>query len=222
MVNIKDNTVSAENQMKNSSLVYHLGNPSAKTRILVVGNSITRHGPCQEIGWERDCGMAASAPEKDYVHRLFSMLIEGGQDVYMRVSQCSDWETNFLEEGVLSDYDGDRDFYADFVVFRLGENVLEKDAPYFQAGIKKLIEHISPNGTVVYTTCFWGNPIIDDAIKNVAKQRKEIWIDGCFSKEEKNMALGKFAHKGVSIHPSDEGMEEIAKAIFNTLKGLLK
>ena len=50
-MDIRDNTVSAVNQMINSSELSFLGNEKAQTRILVVGNSITRHGPNQEIGW---------------------------------------------------------------------------------------------------------------------------------------------------------------------------
>ena len=60
---VADNTVAAEGQMKNSSTVYYLGNPAAARRLLIVGNSITRHGPLAEIGWLHDWGMAASAPE---------------------------------------------------------------------------------------------------------------------------------------------------------------
>ena len=221
-MDIRENTVSAVNQMKNSSRVYHLGSPSAKTRILVVGNSITRHGPNKDIGWERDWGMAASSPEKDYVHRLFAMLKEDGQDIFMRVSQCSGWERKFHQDDILSDYEEDRTFNADILVFRLGENILQEDAPYLKEPMEKFIKHICPMGKAVYTTCLWGNPIVDEIIKNIAMQRKEICIDACFSSDKKNMALGQFAHGGVAMHPSDDGMEEIAKAIFNALKGLLK
>ena len=115
-------------------------------------------------------------------------------------------------------YQEDREFQADIVVFRLGENVAEADRPYFKEPLKQFIEYICPTGKVVYTTCFWENPIIDQAIQAVALERGEICINGCFSKEEKNMALGQFAHGGVAMHPSDAGMEEIAKAIFMVLQ----
>ena len=216
---IEKNTVSAKNQMVNATEdLSFLGDENAKIKILVVGNSITRHGPNKEIGWERDWGMAASEPEKDYVHLLYAMLTETGKDVFMRISQCADWEVNFRKEDSLDKYQEDREFQADIVVFRLGENVAEADRPYFKEPLKQFIEYICPTGKVVYTTCFWENPIIDQAIQAVALERGEICINGCFSKEEKNMALGQFAHGGVAMHPSDAGMEEIAKAIFMVLQ----
>ena len=216
---IEKNTVSAKNQMVNATEdLSFLGDENAKIKILVVGNSITRHGPNKEIGWERDWGMAASEPEKDYVHLLYAMLTETGKDIFMRISQCADWEVNFRKENSLDKYQEDREFQADIVVFRLGENVAEADRPYFKEPLKQFIEYICPTGKVVYTTCFWENPIIDQAIQAVALERGEICINGCFSKEEKNMALGQFAHGGVAMHPSDAGMEEIAKAIFMVLQ----
>ncbi len=35
--------------------------------------------------------------------------------------------------------------------------------------------------------------------------------------DESMMALGKFAHHGVSIHPGDEGMEMIARKIYDCI-----
>ena len=215
---IKDNTVSAVNQMVNSSELSFLGDEKAKIRILVVGNSITRHGPLAEIGWERDWGMAASAPEKDYVHRLYAKLTENGQDVYMRIRQCSFWERNFHKEDIFSYYTEERAFDADIVVFRLGENVAEEDKPQFKEALEKFITYICPTGKTVFTTCFWKNDIIDEAIQTVAKARGEICLDGFLAKDESNMAIGQFEHGGVAGHPSDKGMEAIAELIFHALK----
>ncbi|MBE5740187.1 MAG: SGNH/GDSL hydrolase family protein [Clostridiales bacterium] len=217
-MDIKKNTVSAINQMINSSELSFLGDKNAKTRILIVGNSITRHGPCAEIGWNNDWGMAASAPEKDYVHRLYAKLTENGKEVYMRIRQCSFWERNHFKEDILTYYEEEKEFQADVVIFRLGENVTVEDKQSLKDALEKFIAYICPkSGKTVYTTCFWKNPIVDEAIKEVAEERGEVCIDGCFSKDEKNMALGLFAHSGVSMHPSDDGMEEIAKAIFQEL-----
>jgi hypothetical protein len=55
----------------------------------------------------------------------------------------------------------------------------------------------------------------------VAAERGEICVDGCFSKDEKNMAIGQFEHSGVAHHPSDEGMLKIAQAIFEELKNMI-
>ena len=91
-------TVSAKNQVVESSLVYYIGDEEAKYRVLVLGNSITRHGPKDDIGWYGDWGMAASSADRDFVHRLFDMLTESGKNVYMRIRQGAHWECNFNRE----------------------------------------------------------------------------------------------------------------------------
>ena len=216
---IDQNTVSAKNQVKQSKRAYYLGNPTASKKILIVGNSITWHEPCAEVGWYGNCGMSASATEKDYVHLLFEMLKKDKQDVFIRVSQCAEWErTFFKDEDILSKYDEDREFDADLVIFRLGENVAVADMPYFDKPFRQFVRHICPRGKMLFTTCFWENPALDPLIKAFAKERGEACVDCCFSKDEKNMALGLFEHRGVALHPGDLGMERIAKAIFAQLQ----
>ena len=217
-----ENTVAADNQVKGSDKVSFFGNENAKTRVLIVGNSITRHGPKAEIGWMHDHGMAASAPEKDYVHRLFAMLKESGKDVYMRVRHASDWERGFVKGDCLPEYQGDRDFQADVVVFRLGENVAQADYPFFEKAVREFIEYICPaQSKVLFTTTFWSNGFMQRVLQAYANERGDVCVNCSFDGDEKNMALGLFEHKGVAAHPSDAGMEEIAKAIFNTLVELV-
>ncbi len=220
-MDITANTVSAVNQMIKSSDLSFLGNENAKKRILIVGNSITRHGPKEDIGWSGDWGMAASAPEKDYVHRLHTMLTDANEDVYIRIRQCAFWERNYLNEDILSNYVGEKDFCADIVVFRLGENVPAELKPAFQQKLEEFINYICPkSGKVIFTTCFWANEIVDDAIKAVASARGDVCLNGNFAVDEKMMALGKFEHSGVAAHPSDEGMEAIANSIFEAIQKL--
>lgn len=71
---IFENTVSARGQLKDSEYIKYTFKEGAKLRVLFVGNSITRHGVKEEIGWMRDCGMAASCLEKDYVHLVVKGL----------------------------------------------------------------------------------------------------------------------------------------------------
>lgn len=220
-MDIKENTVSAKNQMRNLSELSFLGNETAPIKILILGNSITRHAPAPEVGWFGDWGMSASAPENDYVHRLYAKLTENGFDVFMRIRQASFWERNFLKEDILSYYNEERDFQADVVIFRLGENVISEDAPYFKEALKKLMSHVSERGKAVYTTSFWKSSTVDEAILSVAKERGEICLDGGLSKDETNMAIGQFEHRGVSVHPNDKGMEAYANLLFESLKVMI-
>ena len=43
-------------------------------KVLFYGNSIAMHAPLAKIGWTNDWGMAASAPEKDFVHLVVKGL----------------------------------------------------------------------------------------------------------------------------------------------------
>ena len=213
MVDIKNNTVDATNQMVNaSSTLSYMGNENAPLKILVVGNSITRHGPKAEIGWERDWGMAASAPEKDYVHLLYQKLRAAGVDPYMMIRQAAGWEVGILSEDILDKFEGERAFDADIVIYRLGENV-KKDTKYaFREKLEAFIEHIAPRGKVIFTTCFWKNEIVDDSIRDLAAKRGEVCVDIVCTAEDQ-MALEPFAHKGVAMHPGDKGMEMIAERV---------
>jgi hypothetical protein len=50
--------------------------PPQPIRVLVLGNSITQHGPSDAVGWTGDWGMAATSIEKDFVHVLQKHLID--------------------------------------------------------------------------------------------------------------------------------------------------
>ena len=211
------NTVPANDQMVASSVLSFLGKADAPIKILVLGNSITRHGPKADIGWPHDWGMAASAPENDYVHRLFAKLTESGRNVLMRIHQSAGWERTFLEPSCLDAYTDDKDFGADVIIFRLGENVLPENAPYLKDATVKFINYLKKDGTrLIFTTCFWEHPEKDAALKEAAAEFGAPVAD-ILCTDDSMMALGLFEHEGVAGHPGDKGMEMIADKIFELI-----
>ena len=85
---LQENIVPAKDQTVLGFYSYDDGKKGKK--ILFIGNSITKHRPKPEIGWENDCGMAASSLENDYVHQLMSKIrtVDSGASFAIQVA----WE----------------------------------------------------------------------------------------------------------------------------------
>lgn len=221
----EDNNVSSVNQLKESSKIFFLGNENAKKRILIVGNSITRHGIKEEIGWRGDFGMAASSIEKDYVHLLAADILKN-EDAYIMVHQLADWERAYTEKNALSFWEADRAFAPDLMIFRLGENMpaLQTDAEQeaLEAALFSVIKHLSlEEKEIIFTTSFWKKPRVDAAIISVANaMRMPIVPLGDLGDDEKYMAVGLFEHVGVAHHPGDLGMKKIAERIYSAILDL--
>ena len=221
--NIRRNTVSAEKQLPDNELVQIYQKGTEKLKVLFVGNSITYHAPKQEIGWEGSWGMAASRPSNDYVHRTVSMLEERYGEVAYAIAQLARWELQFDEETVewKKMYESARSFHADIVVIRMGENIPTERLKC--ADTKKHIENMiasfsDNNKAIVVTDSFWKRTKLDHLLREICEERKYIFCQISDLEADKNtMALGLFSHEGVSIHPSDYGMEKIANRIVSAV-----
>lgn len=220
-MNIEKNTVSARAQVSDNVMITEQG---GKYNVLFAGNSITRHAPKSDIGWFGDWGMAASAKEKDYVHVAVRLLEEKLGKINYCIANCAKWERQYYKDENILDCAAARDFNADIIVIRLGENLWSaKDefdkhpiAPHFA----KMAEYLSPNpnAKVIVTDLFWSAPIIDDAIHTVAAEKRYALIKlGDLGKDKQNMAIGKYWHEGVAMHPSDLGMQKIAERIVEKI-----
>lgn len=221
MKDARENTVSSKNQLPVSSSVYYLGREDAKKKLLIVGNSITRHAPSAGIGWHGDWGMAASAAENDFVHVLERALEEAGIDVLIKVHQLATWERGHSSDDALVPLTPDREFDPDALLFRLGENVTVVES--FREHLAEFVNYVCPNGKAVFTTTVWKKEGINDAIVSVAEERGEPLVELYdIGKNEKYMAIGQFEHRGVAMHPSDAGMKFIAEAVLPHLIDALK
>jgi hypothetical protein len=135
----------------------------------------------------------------------------------MMVRQAAYWERNFKDPECLLEYEEEKAFGANIVIFRLCENVCKEDFDDLKEAVKAFVSYVAPEGaTVIVTTSFWKSSRLDSALREAAQDLGGICVDIGYTNDSM-MAIGKFAHHGVSIHPGDEGMEMIAKKIFEAL-----
>lgn len=216
------NTVKADNQLKKNNCVTFEGDGALK--IMFVGNSITRHGVKEDIGWLWDFGMAASCKEKDYVHLLMSKLDERVSARYC-ICQAANWEQNHQNpEKVLDIYTDARDFGADIIVMRIVENCHNGfDAEAFRKNYPEFINYLNTNNArLILTSGFWAHEAADGIIEETAEKMGVPFVYlGDLGKNPDMRADGKFWHEGVQYHPGDLGMENIANRIFAELEKLI-
>lgn len=212
---IEENNVNAAGQTDGFSRISRIGDKGK--RVLILGNSITRHPPAPELGWLSDCGMAASCAEKDYVHLLYNCF-KAVEDVCFCVFQASDFECTFSEQALMPELSEAEAFGADLIIGRLGENVSSgkfQPGEWARAYGALLDKCARPDTEILLTCCFWKNEQADADIRFLGKERNWKVVElGDLGDSESMKAKGRFKHSGVAAHPGDEGMRRIAERIF--------
>ena len=221
------NTVPGVNQLNENEYLQFRIRPGAVKKVLIVGNSITRHAPKADIGWYGDWGMAASEPAKDYVHLVEKGLMEYFGLISLCVAQAAEWESHVHAEkrAILEErYQPAADFETDIIIVRIGENIdiNRTSVQELADDFKEMIRFFGskrPGVQVVLRGLFWWFPEHEKAVHLVAEQEgyrfvalKDLGID------EKMTAKGLFEHGGVAGHPGDLGMEHIAERILEAVE----
>ena len=222
MRQIEKNTVSAKAQV-NDHILFE--NPAGNGRgILFGGNSITRHAAKESIGWLNDWGMAASEKEKDYVHLVMAAVRQKDPAAVFCICQASPWERAYTEgESVYPLLAPAREFDADVIILRLGENlpIVGLDKQLFKKEYLKLVQYLNVTGKaqVILTTSFWKRDG-DDMIKEIADENGWDFVYlGDLGELAEMRADGLFEHAGVAHHPGDLGMQVIAERILDKMEG---
>lgn len=221
---IEQNTVPATEQVSVNQTA-GIVTEGGRKRVLFIGNSITRHGPKVEIGWNGDWGMAASAPEKDYVHQTAALLERRGYPVDYSFFNFSKWEVNYWDDTVLKDCDTLLAFKPDVVVIRLGENIWSRAVRErlkefdLYTHFERMVKEFAREGVkVILTDLFWAQEQIDGVICRVATENGYPLVHlGDLGEQNENKAVGLFEHAGVAAHPGDLGMYRIAKRIAQAI-----
>lgn len=222
MANERENTVPAAEQLAHSSNIRGEGN--GHPRVLFLGNSVTLHAPKEDIGWYGDWGMAASCEDNDYVHVFMKKFREKYPEASWRIGQLAEWERAFwTDEAVLDNYAVLREWKADIICsVILGANTpsdMLKEHDY-GAHYAKMLDYFDPERTakVAVTDMFWASAAKDEAVRRAAAAHGAALVGvNDMGETDEMMAIGKFEHHGVSIHPGDHGMKVMAERLLKAL-----
>jgi len=186
-------------------------------KVLIIGNSITRHGPSEAIGWPNSCGMAATSEDKDFAHVLFKKIGDAQPEVKPELQLA-----NVAKEAAMKGHEHLLPCTADLIVIELGDNYRGKaNEAELQKPYEKMIADLRKGHSCrVICTSAWGNPALNPWIKKAADNQGAQYVDiSHLFKDVKNRAVseGHFKHDGVNWHPGNRGMSQIAETIWNAL-----
>ena len=199
-------------------------------RVLIYGNSIALHGPKPDIGWTNNCGMAASAPEKDFAHLVVTGLEKHfRKPADFRIRNLAALERNFSTNiATVAEIAADVKWSPDYVVIAVGENVAAINASNAAAYTKFLADIARPfssvGAKVVMRSPFWMNSAKAECTARAAAETNSAYVDaGPLGLRDENTAKGLLWHKGVANHPGDLGMKRLAELVlegFGSAEGL--
>ena len=198
------------------------------SKILFVGNSITKHGPKADIDWHGNWGMAATSEDKDYVHVVSKALAaKHGAAPTIMVKNVADFERAHVGYDIAGKFADAAAFKADLIVLCIGENVAALKTPEaqvkYQEQVTALLKALksNPQANVIVRSSFWANSAKDTAMRQACEAVGGTFVDiSALSKDEKNYARSErpYKHAGVAHHPGDRGMAAIAEAIVKAVK----
>lgn len=202
------------------------GKEGGSPRIMFVGNSTTRHEPNADIGWNFNHGMAASCAESDYVHLVMAAVLAERPDAEFCIVQASRWEFKYKECDIDAYFHTAKDFNPDLIITLLSGNIPAKDFTKedFILEMGKLHAYLSGGKKVsmIQGTGFFGNETKNEAIKEYCRVSGAQLADiSELCQDRETLAIGKFWHEGVAMHPGDKGMKKIADIIIEKIQKII-
>ncbi len=191
------------------------------SNVLILGNSITYSPADPAKDWKGNWGMAASAPEFDFVHLLTAKFKSQNPACQVTAENISVFEREYATYDFTADFKPFHDLYPDLIIIRIGENVQQAgiDAALFDKKYAALISYFkagNPNVKILAAGSFWGNDIADNVMSRYSRfvSLKPLIYDNQYE------AIGLYADASVALHPSDKGMQAIADMIWRGLSHL--
>ncbi len=190
--------------------------------VLILGNSIVRHGPAPHIGWNGDWGMAATSRENDFVHILKAKIKALDESVQVNFANIADFERDYQH----FDFTGLNSLKnPDMLIMKISENVNDTDNDEFIIYYDSLLNYIDPNGKAVRIIAdgFWKKNKVNSLIREYAANQGYSFIGlSSLSEDKTNTAAGQYHDEGINGHPGNKGMKAIAGKIWNAINPYFK
>lgn len=189
--------------------------------ILAIGDSITRHGPSEKLGWTGDWGMAASAREKDWAHLLQARVAEHqGEAPKLLLDAAGGGRIR----DKLKNLAAVTAQHAELIVIQLGENENNPELiASFEQDYTALVAAMRGANPQSRLICLgvWGGDGAKDAIIRRVCARHDAWFASiaadCADPANWAKADQRWTHPGVNWHPGDRGMAAYAATVWRVL-----
>lgn len=192
-------------------------------KVLVIGNSIMKHGKAPQLGWNSNWGMAATAEENDYAHQLYAKIRAA-----LKQEKAPELElVRITDEKHMKGWESLKNNDADVIVIQVSDNYRgKKNAEEFQNNYSQMIRDLrGDRDPLIVCLTNWGGGKLNGMIRAAAKENGVLSVDlAPLAADPKNKAKseGHFSHGGVNWHPGDRGMAAIAGATFAVIEKPLK
>jgi len=184
--------------------------PPNAYRVLFIGDSLTYHGQTPNL-WNNDCGMAASSPNKDFVHLVAKHIQDklGTKPVEILINNGGNGKIGSM----LTYLTSHPDLNPSLVILQGGEN--DPFDASFQDTYKSLLTFYRAAETPYIVLGDWWNETKSGFDHEQALTHGDAWIDlTILNKNPANSGDGGPYHvDGVAKHPNDKGMQAIGDAI---------
>jgi hypothetical protein len=191
-------------------------------KVLIIGNSLTRHGKSDVLGWPYDCGMAATGEEKDYAHLFYRQLCRAQPAPRPELQLAAP-----TDEAHMKGLDHVLPTDADVAIIQLGDNfrgaVNEEE---LQKPYAAMIAALRQSGVrSIFCLSSWGSVDLDRHIRAACASEGATYVDItplAHDGANRAAAEGHFTHAGVNWHPGDLGMARIAEALWARVRALFR
>lgn len=187
-------------------------------RILFVGNSLTASPPSSPHSWPGYHGMAASQPDRDYVHRV-QLLLAAQQgfipEIAIVAGDVDRWDS-VTGETIFGNTTA-QEFEADLVIVQMGDNG-RLDTPYthWEAAYQQIAEWTPGARRIALGLWSQANDIRGEHLRQAATEAGMVYIRINDLRNRETVAIDH-PHSGVGWHPNDAGMAAIAERVVGAL-----